>query len=91
MTRLTRLGLDLGLRTLRCRKSPPTCIGRRRWPGDRGAPAGNVRWEINVTPDGTGAVAIVLPATTHCDAAGAVCTDDGRMLSNRLEVTVPGS
>ena len=50
----------------------------------------NVRWEIHVTPDGNGPVTIVLPATTDCDADGAVCTDDGRMLSNRLEITVPG-
>ena len=50
----------------------------------------NVRWEISVTPDGNGTVTIVLPATTDCDADGAVCTDDGRMLSNRLEITVPG-
>ena len=50
----------------------------------------NVRWEIHVTPDGTGPVTIVLPATTDCDADGAVCTDDGRMLSNRLELTVSG-
>ena len=50
----------------------------------------NVRWEISVRPDGNGPVTIVLPATTDCDADGAVCTDDGRMLSNRLEITVPG-
>ena len=50
----------------------------------------NVRWEISVTPDGDGPVIIVLPVTTDCDADGAVCTDDGRMLSSRLELTVPG-
>ena len=50
----------------------------------------NVRWEISVTPDGDGTVTIVLPVTTDCGATGAVCTDDGRMLSSRLEVTVPG-
>ena len=50
----------------------------------------NVRWEISVTPDGNGPVTIVLPATTDCEADGAVCTDDGRMLSTRLEITVPG-
>ena len=50
----------------------------------------NVRWEISVTPDGNGAVTIVLPVTTDCDASGAVCTEDGRKLSNRLELTVPG-
>ena len=50
----------------------------------------NVRWEIHVTPDGNGTVTIVLPATTDCTAQGAICTQDGRMLSNRLEITVPG-
>ena len=58
----------------------------------------NVRWEITVRPDGDGTVTIVLPATTDCDAQGrrtsgccpAVCTEDVRMLSSRLEFTVPG-
>ena len=50
----------------------------------------NVRWEITVRPDSNGAVTIVLPATTDCAAAGAICTGDGRMLSNRLELTVSG-
>ena len=53
-------------------------------------PPGNMRWEITVTPDSNGVVTIVLPVTEDCEADGAVCTDDGRMLSNRLEVTVPG-
>ena len=50
----------------------------------------NVRWEIHVTPDGNGPVTIVLPVSTDCTAQGAICTQDGRMLSNRLEITVPG-
>ena len=50
----------------------------------------NVRWEITVRPDSNGAVTIVLPVTTDCNAQGAVCTGDGRMLSNRLELTVSG-
>ena len=50
----------------------------------------NVRWEISVTPDGNGPVTIVLPVSTDCTAQGAICTQDGRMLSNRLEITVPG-
>ena len=50
----------------------------------------NVRWEISVTPDVNGPVTIVLPVTTDCTAQGAICTQDGRMLSNRLEITVPG-
>ena len=50
----------------------------------------NMRWEIHVKPDGDGAVTIVLPVTTDCQAQGAICTGDGRMLSNRLEFTVSG-
>ena len=50
----------------------------------------NTRWEISVTPGGNGAVTIVLPPTTDCEKEGAICTGDGRMLSNRLEFTVPG-
>ena len=50
----------------------------------------NTRWEIHVTPHGNGTVTIVLPETTDCAAQGAICTNDGRMLSNRLEITVAG-
>ena len=53
-------------------------------------PPGNVRWEITVAPTGDGRVTVVLPITTDCDAEGAVCAGDGRRLSNRLELTVPG-
>ena len=53
-------------------------------------PPGNARWEISVRPDGDGPATIVLPATTDCEADGSICTEDGRMLSNRLEITVPG-
>ena len=54
------------------------------------APRSNVGWEIHVRPDGNGPVTIVLPVTTDCTAEGAICTEDRRPLSNRLEVTVPG-
>ena len=50
----------------------------------------NVRWEIHVRPDSSGNVTIVLPITEDCDAQGAICTGDGRPLSNRLELTVSG-
>ena len=50
----------------------------------------NIRWEITVTPASNGDVAITLPATTDCDADGAICTEDGRMLSEPLEITVNG-
>ena len=48
----------------------------------------NLRWEIQVQPDGDGAVTIVLPVTTDCAASHAICTEDGRPLSNRLEITL---
>ncbi len=50
----------------------------------------NIRWLITVEPNGNGDVKIELPATTDCNAEGAICTGDGRKLSNRLEVTVSG-
>ena len=53
-------------------------------------PGKNSKRVIHVRPDGDGAVTIVLPATTDCDDDGAICTEDDRMLSNRLELTVVG-
>ena len=50
----------------------------------------NIRWEIHVRPNSNAGVTVVLPVTTDCDAQGAVCTEDGRMLSRRLELTVNG-
>ena len=50
----------------------------------------NVRWETTVRPDGNGTVTIVLPVTTDCSSQGAICTEEGRPLSNRLELTVAG-
>ena len=50
----------------------------------------NQAWNIGVEPDGTGDVTVTLPATSDCDATGAVCTSDGRMLSAAVTVTVPG-
>ena len=50
----------------------------------------NMGWKITVRPDGNGDVTVLLPVTTDCDDQGAICTGDGRKLSNRLEVTVSG-
>ena len=50
----------------------------------------NIGWEIVVEPDSNGDVTIVLPATTDCDAQGAICADGDKKLSNRLERTVSG-
>ena len=53
-------------------------------------PPGNIRWEISVTPDSNADVTVELPATTDCDAQGAICTEDGTMLSSPLKFTVKG-
>ena len=67
-----------------------TVIGGQVTKARRLVPRSNVGWEIHVQPDGDGTVTIVLPATTDCTAEGAICTQDGRKLSNRLEITVQG-
>ena len=54
------------------------------------APPRRCRWEITVEPDSREAVSIRLPETTDCNAGGAVCTGDGRPLSNALSATVAG-
>ena len=50
----------------------------------------NIGWEIQVEPDGDGAATIVLPVTADCTAEGAICTEEGRMLSGGLLLVVPG-
>lgn len=50
----------------------------------------NSGWLIHVQPHGDGPVSVQLPATTDCQATGAICTGDGRTLVDRLELTVPG-
>ena len=47
-------------------------------------------WWIRVQPDSDADVTIALPADRACDTQGAVCTADGKRLSNRLELAVPG-
>ena len=50
----------------------------------------NIHWRITVRPGGDGKVVITLPATTDCADDDAICTEDGRKLSNRLVLTVSG-
>ncbi len=47
------------------------------------------RWEIAIQPDAND-VGISLLPTTSCNTNGAVCTQDGRALSNGLSATVTG-
>ena len=62
-----------------------TMVGARRL-----VSGSNTRWEVTVSPDSNGDVTITLPATTDCDAQGAICAGDDKALSDLLEVTVPG-
>ncbi|MDE0389998.1 MAG: SwmB domain-containing protein [Rhodospirillales bacterium] len=50
----------------------------------------NRRWTISVRPSSFEDVVITLPATTDCAAAGAICTPDGRMLSETVTARVRG-
>ena len=50
----------------------------------------NIPWRITVRPDSNGDVEIELPVTTDCSDEGAICTEDGRKLSNSLNFTVSG-
>ncbi len=47
-------------------------------------------WEIVIAPSSDAEVTVALPATADCAAPAAVCTEDGRPLSQRLEAVVPG-
>ena len=50
----------------------------------------NIGWRVTATPGSDADVTLVLPVTTDCNAAGAVCTDDGKKLAAALTLTVPG-
>ena len=65
-----------------------TVVGARRLDGDSATP--NTRWEITVSPDSNANVTVELPATEDCEAQGAICTEDDRVLSSPLEFTVKG-
>ena len=47
-------------------------------------------WEITIEPDSDEAVTVRLPETTDCAASGAICTGDGRGLSQALSATIAG-
>ena len=51
----------------------------------------NRMWRITIMPTGSDPVTISLPATTDCGDTGAICAQDGRMLSNDITATVPAT
>ena len=50
----------------------------------------NIRWRITVRPDSIALVTVLLPVTTDCETQSAICTEDGKKLSNSLTLTVTG-
>ena len=56
----------------------------------RQSPPSNRSWYINVQPDSNGSVVLMLPAGRACSETGAICTENGTALSNRLTITVQG-
>ena len=56
----------------------------------RQSPPSNRSWHVEVEPTSDAGVELVLPAGRACDVTGAICTADGRRLSNGLNLTVAG-
>ena len=49
----------------------------------------NRTWRVTVEPSGTDEVAITLNATSDCEAAQPICTEDGRALADPVQGSVP--
>ena len=79
---------DISYRTLRDHAFGVTDGAVRR--AERLEGPSNVRWEITVLPDSEAEVMVVLPVTADCEDEGAICTEDGRMLSAEATLAVRG-
>ena len=55
-----------------------------------GGQDGEVVWKIEIEPDSLADVTVSLAAWRPCDEAGAICTADGRVLSQGISTTVRG-
>ena len=56
-----------------------------------GGQHGEVVWEFEIEPDSDGDVTVSLEAWRPCEETGAICTADGRLLSQGISTTVRGS
>ena len=79
---------DLSYKTLRDHAF--TVIGGSVEKAKRLEKGSNIGWLITVRPDSDAEVTVVLPVTGDCGVQGAICTEDGRKLSNGNELTVSG-
>ena len=68
-----------------------TVIGGEVDKAQRRTQGSNQYWTITIDPDGNGDVTVTLPATTDCNATGAICDYDSNMLSNSPSFTVQGT
>ena len=53
----------------------------RVWRKTKGS---DLAWNVKVRPAGTDSLTITLRATAQCSSPGAICTDDGRRLTNSI-------
>ena len=67
------------------RKGTRSAGGRNAGQQDR-----EVVWEIEIEPDSDGDVTVSIEAGRPCDEEGAICTADGRSLSEDISTTVEG-
>ena len=58
---------------------------------NRATAGSNLSWNITIQPDSTADVTINLPATQDCADTAAICTNDGRKLSNTTTITITGT
>ena len=47
-------------------------------------------WEVRLTPESEVVVTALLSSSTDCEAPGAVCTADGRVLAHAVGTAIPG-
>lgn len=80
--------IPLSYRTLRDAAFEVT--GGRVVRAQRMYPPANQWWKLTLQADGDDPMHIVLPASSDCDAAGAICAADGTKLTSRNAVTIPG-
>ena len=68
----------------------PDGAARKGTRSDSGGTGGEVVWEFEIEPDSDGDVTVSFEAGRPCDEPGAICTVDGRVLSEGIATTVRG-
>ena len=71
-------------------EGPGTRGAKSTSPGSGESEASGEVWQIEIEPDGDGDVTVSIEAGRPCDEEGAICTADGRALSEGISTTVEG-